>query len=72
MATRKTGSAVSQTAVTNAPILEASYILRTASSGATSARYVAEMGAAGATLNFTFPALTLKPRAACRDVSRSR
>lgn len=60
MATRKTGSAVSQTAVTNAPILEASYILRTASSGATSARYVAENGSGRRDVEFYVPRANLE------------
>ena len=55
MATRKTISA----AQTVSPVLEASYILRTASSGATSARYVAENGSGRRDVEFYVPRANL-------------
>nr|DAP98074.1 MAG TPA: hypothetical protein [Caudoviricetes sp.] len=56
MATRKTISA----AQTVSPVLEASYILRTASSGATSARYVAENGSGRRDVEFYVPRANLE------------
>ena len=68
MATRKI-STTSSTATTNtsAPVLEASYVLRTASSGATSARYVAENGSGRRDVEFYVPRANLE---ACGGLPR--
>lgn len=58
MATRKTISAAQTVSVS--PVLEASYILRTASSGATSARYVAENGSGRRDVEFYVPRANLE------------
>ena len=53
---RKTSLSAAQTV---SPVLEASYILRTASSGATSARYVAENGSGRRDVEFYVPRANL-------------
>ena len=63
MAARKTISA----AQTVSPVLEASYVLRTASSGATSARYVAENGTGRRDVEFYVPRANLE---ACGGLPR--
>lgn len=64
MATRNTSTRTSRTATattnTSAPVLEASYVLRTASSGATSARYVAENGSGRRDVEFYIPRANLE------------
>lgn len=62
MATRKISSAVSAVSrtVSVSPVLEASYVLRTASSGATSARYVAENGSGRRDVEFYVPRANLE------------
>lgn len=59
MATSRKISSVSA-AQTVSPVLEASYILRTASSGATSARYVAENGSGRRDVEFYVPRANLE------------
>lgn len=54
---RKTSLSAAQTV---SPVLEASYILRTASSGATSARYVAENGSGRRDVEFYVPRANLE------------
>ena len=60
MATRKISSVSASQTVSAAPVLEASYILRTASSGATSARYVAENGSGRRDVEFYVPRANLE------------
>lgn len=63
--TSRTSSNTSRTA--SAPVLEASYVLRTASSGATSARYVAENGSGRRDVEFYIPRANLE---ACGGLPR--
>lgn len=60
MATRKISSVSAAQTVSVSPVLEASYILRTASSGATSARYVAENGNGRRDVEFYVPRANLE------------
>ena len=64
---RKTSLSAAQNTTSNAPVLEASYILRTASSGATSARYVAENGSGRRDVEFYVPRHNLE---ACGGLPR--
>lgn len=57
---RKISLSAAQNTTANAPVLEASYILRTASSGATSARYVAENGSGRRDVEFYVPRANLE------------
>lgn len=57
---RKISLSAAQNTTSNAPVLEASYILRTASSGATSARYVAENGSGRRDVEFYVPRANLE------------
>lgn len=68
MTTRNTSSRkISAVADASAPVLEASYVLRTASSGATSARYVAENGSGRRDVEFYIPRANLE---ACGGLPR--
>lgn len=75
MATRDTSNTsrtassrkISAVADASAPVLEASYVLRTASSGATSARYVAENGSGRRDVEFYIPRANLE---ACGGLPR--
>ena len=69
MATSRKISAAAHTssARTDAPVLEAGYVLRTASSGATSARYVAENGSGRRDVEFYIPRANLE---ACGGLPR--
>lgn len=67
MATRNTSTRTSTRTDAAAPVLEASYVLRTASSGATSARYVAENGSGRRDVEFYIPRANLE---ACGGLPR--